>query len=212
MWKTSKAKRFKKRSNRRPFKKRYGIRVKNGKTIHYFKRTYVQTVAVNSANAFTAITSDGTNYNNFKLSQLTNYADFTSLYDQFKICGIARKYVFDRNSSEAQATVISSLPRLITVNDWNDTSALANENEALEYANCKQSRLDRVVKRYFRPQPLADPTGYANFMSKRWLPTASYITPHSGIKEALVLNSTSSVALGNLNIYTTFYIACKNPK
>lgn len=189
------------RKNNRPFKKYTGRFIKAGKTIHYFKRTFKQ--VVNLTELFTVINPDGSDVNSFKLSLLPNYSDFTSLYDEYKVCGISRKYLYEVNTAN---TGTYALPRLITVNDWNDQVAPANENEMLEYGSCKQSRLDKPVKRYFKPR-FDNTSGY---QFQKWLSTQFFTIALRGLKEAVISSTTEDI--GNVQIYTTFYIACRNSR
>lgn len=203
---------YSKKSSNRPFKKRNGSRSKNGRTIHYFKRTFKTVVALTDQ-SFYALPTDGTpSYNEFKLNQLPNYTDFTNLYDTYKICGIATKYIFDKNSSANDNT--GDIPRLITVNDYNDTTAPANESAMLEYASFKSTRLDKVVKRYIRPtQNITESVATAETFKSRWNPTANVGISHMGLKQAIISSSnTGLVALGTLTQYITFYVACRTAK
>lgn len=83
----------------RKFRKTYRRRnAKASSNIHLFKRTKVDEHTLTNA-GFVAIKSDITDnvYNDFRLDQLPNYTEFTALYDQYKICGIKQKFVFNRN-------------------------------------------------------------------------------------------------------------------
>lgn len=89
---------FKRRPYRRVrrYKRRYVKR--RPSHIHYFKRTKVDEFTITNA-GFVAIKSDvadGT-YNAFQLDQLPNYAEFTELYDTYKICAIKQKFIYNRN-------------------------------------------------------------------------------------------------------------------
>lgn len=202
------------RSARRKFGRRQMI-MKKGRIIHFFKRSYKQEISITNS-GFQAITSDGTNYNDFKLNQLPNYTDFTNLYDSYKICGIRQKFVFNRNNADVQTTTAGhELPMLITVNDYNDDGALANENEALEYSTFKQTRLDRPTKRYWRPteQTVAGGTTSTDYMKSKWTSTEAPERIHRGLKVAVdTINTATGAVVGTLCIYTTYYVACRTPK
>lgn len=204
------------RSARRKYGNRQMI-MKKGRIIHFFKRTFKQEVSITNA-GFVAIPSEtaAPRYNDFRLDQLPNYTDFTNLYDTYKICGIRRKYVFNRNSSDmGDTTAGHEIPMLITVNDSNDTTALTNENEGLEYASFKQNRLDRPTKRYFRPfiSSISAAVPNNNMVRSRWLSTAEPDYIHCGMKEAVdTISSAAGATIGTLCIYTTYYIACRTPK
>lgn len=134
----------------RRYRRHYGRRSKASSRIHLFKRTKVDEHTITNA-GFVAIKSDITDgtYNSFMLDQLPDYAEFTALYDEYKVCMIKQKYIFNRNSAEV-ASANAELPQLITVNDYNDTTALANEESALQYQTFKSQRLDKPVVRTFR--------------------------------------------------------------
>lgn len=200
-----------KRSTKRRFPRRYRRRTykkKGVQKVHFFKRVKVDEIAVSKASAFNPIYSDvaGTDYNTFNLAQLPNYTEFTALFDQYKICGIKQKYVFSRNSAEVGGSV--ELPNLVTVNDWNDTSALADEAEALQYASYKSKRLDYPISRFFRPTMAVG----QEIKKAQWLRATNTSETHYGIKQAYTIADTAAAGLGSMKIYTTFYIACRTPK
>lgn len=198
------------------FRRQVGASRRNKTFIHYFKRTTVQTVVITGNENFIQVipSAPAAAYNDYRLNQLPNYTDFTDLYDSYRICAIKRKYVFDRNSAETLSAV--ELPRLITVNDWNDTSALSTEAEALEYASCKITRLDKPTKRYFKPTTIIEDAvqGNAQVQRRKWFDCATGSDQkHLGLKEAVLMSNTNNQdGIGRLHIYTTFYIACRTPR
>lgn len=215
---------FKKYRNRNRRVRRYKRRfsrwsspTKTKQFIHYFKRTYKQTVdVVGNANAFIPVlTSSAGGYNRFRLSDCPNYTDFTNMYDSYRICGIKRKYIFNANVRETNVAAYG-LPRLITCNDFNDASAPTNEGEMLEYSSCKTSRLDRITKRYFKPSTTIEDAVQGNFQvqKRQWFDCATGADQnHHGLKEAVIVDSTNSEErIGYLHIYTTLYIACRSPR
>jgi len=184
--------------------------------VHYFKRTYHQVVNITTAitNFTPLLTADAGGYNVFKATDLPAYTDFSSLYDQFKVCGIKRKYVFNSNSVDTGST--PALPRILTVNDWTDSNALANEDEGLEYGSCKISRLDKVRSRYFKPAINIEDANQGNLqvVKNRWIETSTGVgmdQAYKGLKEALLYDSVGTAG-GLLHIYTTMYIACRTPR
>lgn len=194
-------------------KRKYGrriitSRIRTSRPIHYYKRT-VRTQLSCVDNFFTPLVSSAGVYNTYRLDQLPNYTDFTNLYDEYKINAISCKYIFDRNSSSIDNT--GDIPRLLTVEDWNDATAPVGETEMLEYASFKSARLDKVVKRYFKAHQVLS----GRTVSPQWneCTAAGVQTPHHGMKQGVVATAnTGAVPLGLLNVYTTFYIACRNAK
>lgn len=178
---------------------------KMGRLVHYFKRTMVVEKEI-TATGFQAASAAE---NAFQLDSLPNYADFTSLYDEFKICGIKRKFVFNVNSADSGT---KEIPQLITVNDFNSTDAITNENQALEYASFKSSRLDTPKSRYYKPScALTDDQGL--MFKNKWRKCGSDDDDdHIGLKWAVDTVSTAGGVIGTLRIYTTAYIACRNPR
>lgn len=183
--------------------------------IHYFKRTFVDSVALSDSFFLAPVGSLGMT-NSFTIDQLPNVTDFTSLYEEYKLCGIKRKFVYDRNSAESSATG-GIIPNLVTVNDWRDGSDLGSENAALEYKSFKVSRLDKPVSRYYKPAIAVGEAngGTGNNFIKfgAWLTTAQTDSPHFGLKWGITTNANTTVIhIGDLKVYTTVYLACRNPK
>lgn len=200
------------RSARRKFGKRQ-FKIKNGIITHFFKRTFLTEHTITNS-GFQAIPSASGVYNSWNLGQLPNSTDFTSLYDKYKICAIKIKYVFNRNSSDT-VTANHELPTLCTVYDDNDTNALSNETEAVEYANYRVNRLDRVVSRYFKPKCLNKDAGGDSVIEakRRWISREDNTHIHHGMKVGIdVVGTATGTTIGTLKVYTTFYVGCRTPK
>lgn len=195
--------------------KRFNTYRPQKKNVHFFKRTFLRTQALTDV-AFTQLTIPSGRSNDYRISDLPNYTDFTAMYDQYKICGIKHKFVFERNSSDVGATAASTMiPTLITVNDYNTPAGLSDENQALQYASCKQSRLDRVTSRYYKPVSDTAPvaSGQSANPKRQWLNTSVIDHPHHGMICSVTTSGTSGTeTLGVLKVYTTYYIACRSPR
>ena len=159
----------------------------------------------------------------FRLQDVPSYADFTNLFDQYKICGIKLRFVFNKNSSDAgvnAAPLNQFLPNIYTVIDYDDGTALSggNANTYLEYSNCHVNRLDRPFKRYFRPHIAEGAYGgvaFTRYANKKscWLDTDSTDVEHYGAKYFIdggMMGGSGTVIIGKLQVFATFYIACKN--
>lgn len=211
---------YKKRSYRKKrfFKKRTGIkRSRKGMNVHYIKRTSIKSVTLTNSTPFLAINSDsvGNAYNQFTLGQIPNFAEFQSLFDEYKICGIKLKFVFDK--TDATMSTPNSMPELWTLYDNNDQAQIANETEALQYSSLKVKRMLYPISRYFRPyQNLVSggPNATTTQVKSKWNATTQADIVHTGIKMAVrqVLASTGTTVQGNINIYTTWYVGFRNPK
>lgn len=210
------------RRGRRPFKRYYRPRYKKGQLTQFFKRTVMHNYTIQMPAAIGTylipISSDGAgHYNTFTLNNIPDYTEFTNLYDTYKICGIRQKFVFDVNNADIGTSVTppNGMPTLITVNDYNDVSALATEEEAMQYRTYRNRSLFKPISRYFKPT-MTDNTGggISNIFKRRWTPTSEADIVHLGLK-ALVAgyNFTANLtSLGRLRVYTTYYLAFRTPK
>lgn len=183
-----------------------------GKNVAFFKRTFLEEHTIQNA-AWNPIEFDSRD-NDYRLSDLPNHTEFTNLYDEYKICGIKHKFIFEKNSSEAGSSTTNILPTLITVNDYNTASPLADENTALQYHSCKMSRLDKVRSRYFKPTSDVTAVSSAQTASvkRQWINTAFPDYPHHGMLAAVTTSGTGTDTLGILKVYTTYYVACRGSK
>jgi len=73
----------------------------------------------------------------FKLDNVVNPTDFTNLYDSYKINKITLYLERQLNSTGTVAVANPTNKRLRVVHDYNDNNILANEDQYLEYSNCK---------------------------------------------------------------------------
>lgn len=184
----------------------YRRRVKTNPLVHHFKRT-VRLTPIAAGAAFA-----GYGYS-FTLSQLPAVAEFTNLFDQYRINKIVLKFVPDKNSAEFGAAT-SPIPTFHTVLDYNDATAPATLNEMLEYANHRMTRGSAVHTRVFTPASLdavaaGGATSLSNPTWKQWLSTSASNIDHFGLKagwEGGVVNSC------NIFPYLTIYFSCKSVK
>lgn len=213
-----KYRRYRKYRKRPRFHRKFKRYSRVGRTkairVHYFKRTMVEDILIRDK----GFTSGGTLGSSFssKLNDLPAASEFIALYDTYKICGIKKKFVFTKSSADVDGDATNELPTLITVNDFNDSDNLVNEDQALQYASYKARRLDKIVSRYYRPCLMMITNSItANSLSSksRWLSTASPDVDHFGMKWAIdTIGITNTVSLGHLRVYTTYYIAFMGPK
>lgn len=176
----------------------------------FVKRTSLTELTVDDS-GFQALVIAGRS-NDYRLGDIPNYQDIANMYDEYKMCGIKHKFVFERNSAEVNTTN-KIMPTLITVNDFNTQAALTTEGQALEYSSCKISRLDQVTTRYFRPKAQIKADGTDTAIAKSvWINTDTDNCPHLGLLGTIVTSGAGINVLGVLKIYTTYYIACRRAK
>lgn len=145
----------------------------------------------------------------YTLALVSGYANF-DLYDHIKLCAVRNKYIFNRNSADVNQ-VGDEIPYLLTCNDWNDGNEPGSEATMMEYPSFKMSRLDRYTQRYFKPSMNSgtDSTKHIGWLDESLAANVA----HYGLKVAVrTTGTTGAITLGTLDVYTTYYIALKNPK
>lgn len=183
------------------------------KAFSFKRKTYIETITVNNLADFMKGYS-------FSLSQLNNATEYTNLFDQFRICGIAitlMPSVTDFSAASGVTMTNFAMPEVRSIIDKDDASNPTSFNEMYEYNNCKITRGHREHKRFWKPAILS--ASYETAVSSaytprfnQWLSTTDPATPHYGVK--IGINALGSAAAGNMyyRMYATFYIQCKNPK
>lgn len=193
----------------RKYKKKTGMmgkyRVKsklNNTKIYAFKRTVVPTSFTAAGDGVTATTKAYSH----SLSDLPNYTEFTSLFDQYKITGIKVK-CYPRTDEVVTAGSSSSF--LYYAIDYDDANA-PGATDLQQYQNCKTVRGDRPFYFYFVPR-VANAvysgsafTSYGN--TRQWIDAASSGVPHYGWK--LYWNPTSFAT--GYDMVWTYYVKFRN--
>lgn len=128
----------------------------------------------------------------FRLDNVTAANDFVSLYDMYKINKIQLflEPLYTDNSQIAAAQPIQK--KLLVVHDYNDATPLTDEDEYLQYGNCRRyfpwSRRGIRITLYPKLNNIIEnvggaATGYTSLNSnKQFLNISSDEVPHFGIK------------------------------
>nr|WAE42873.1 MAG: capsid protein [Cressdnaviricota sp.] len=111
------------------------------------KRSFQGAVITSSVSANVATTFT------FKLSDVPNAADFTNLFDQYRIVAVKCRFYPQSNSFNA---VISGTPNYsgmfyYTI-DHDDSGTLSSLAAALEYNSCKMTNVYHPISVFFRPK------------------------------------------------------------
>lgn len=188
-----------------------GTKVNIGRKPYFFKRTYRTSYAV--TDTFTS------RANAHMLANLPNQSEFVALFDSYKILAIRAKFIYNMNGAVGPATATNFLPELVTCNDYDDATPLASITDFEQYDSFKIKRLDRPITRYFKPK-VAQPAyqagafnGYARPEKVPWLDCASNAIEHYGLKYAIRADTQGGVGMntiGTIDIYWTYYIACRD--
>lgn len=153
----------------------------------------------------------------FNLDQLAEEADFQSLYDSYKIKKIILSLEPQFSGTNASAAPYQNWLRV--VHDYDDITPLTTQNQYLEYAGCKshlvtQPRIIRIPL-YPKIQTINQTSGGTGLITRpvksTWLPTASDLVDHLGLK-IMVPSCGLSVGSVLFLVRATFVIQMKNSK
>lgn len=179
-------------------------------TVHSFKRNFASFTATGSV-AYAPYQS----YTNIALNQVVNAAEFSALFDQFRITYCVTKFWL-RVDPSAQTASSASYPKLYWTRDYNDQTILSQQ-EMRERGDLKIAILkpDRPVLMKFKPNLLTQQTytgvGTSSYtpVFGRWIDMGSTGAVHYGCKWNIddLTNTNYKV-----DIETTVYFQCKNLK
>lgn len=156
----------------------------------------------------------------FQLSNVINHAEFTALYDSYRILG-ARVY-FDY-SPDIQAVGPGSnmgshaYPKLWVMRDYDDATAvtidLMNESNRSKCLRFNDSRT--TLSMYVRPaaqQMMYEGVATTAYSPKwrPWIDCANDDVPHYGLK--VVAQGIPSMDLGAITVRIKYYLQFKNPQ
>lgn len=197
-FKLGKRKPWLKRNLRKRPVRRVGIR----QPVQYFKRT----LFVKAAYASSAVT-DTLFSRKFALSDLANYTEFTSLYDQYKI----RAIKFSLIPRVTEADTSQSVPTVSTCIDFDDNTAPSSIDDMVQYQNFKMTRGNKIHNRYWKPAVSSmawnSGVGTAYTVSKNlWIDVGSSGIPYFGIKGCIQ----QSAVAQTFDLKVDYYMMFKN--
>lgn len=182
-----------------------------GNKVYKFKRTW-QASNINSAVTF------GNSAFAFKLSDLPNSTEFTTLFDSYRITGVKMTLIPQFTQSDLVDAVPGgtnkSTPNVYTVLDYDDNTALSNAVDYFQYDTFRLHRGARVVKRFCRPKLQASANvGGAGTLAlqesnKRWVDCNQASVLYFGIKVGL--DSTTVATDVQYRVYFTYYLDFKS--
>jgi len=169
-----------------------------------FRRTY--SITILSAN--TGVTANGFS---FSLSNLPNYTEFTSLYDQYRILQASVSFLPYANSSSS-GSVTGSFPGIIASAIDYDDASLPGTTDLQQYESYKRNPAFLEFVRTIKPRVAIATyngstfTGYANQYAP-WIDANSPNVPHYGLK-TVIFNSTytTSTPVYEVEVQLTFQV------
>lgn len=204
------------RRMRRPMRK---PRVMRRKYRYTGKKSYKKIVEIKRVVQLTNKVTSAADQNivyTFKLSDLPNYTEITSLYDQYKIKSVQLKIVPTKTESDvSNSSLTTSIYPLHSVLDFSDATALTGINDYLQYSTYKMTSPMRMLKRFCYPKQLQyayDQTSGAAALAdikNSWIRSESPDIQHLGIK---VLIPASTVNILAYQVFATYYVLAKQTK
>jgi len=209
------------RKTRRPVRyvkrnKRYGYYAKRSSTnLHRYTRMEAQ-----DGGAFRSLSCNfgATGWNatalTFDLSRVTDYAEFTSLYDNYKITGVKVSFDYTPDVLPASPVGDTFVPKIWCVRDYND-AATPNIDDMTQSTRVKVFRLfpGKTYSIFLRPAVLQQV--YKSVVSSgnvpkwnQWIDCNDYAVPHYGLK--LVTQGFPSVNMGSVSLRIKYYLKFKN--
>lgn len=206
--------RMKKRSYRRNrFGKYTKRRVASRNKTLYFKRKALSAVVTQTTMAAPDLFGKAT----FALQYVTNYSDFTNLFDRYKIKAVKTDFHF-MGAPVTSLQTQNANPTLFTVVDYNDDTTPASTASLLEYGKCRTHQFGpnrTVASVYFKPKLRASSwdesgalAGNYNPTTEPWLFIQNPGISHYGLKYGITGLSLSNA----IEIYTTYYLAMRDSK
>lgn len=157
----------------------------------------------------------------FTLADLTNYNEFTNLFDKYRITGIKARF-FPRMNVNAHSDVSATwteIPPIMTVIDYDDATA-GDYTVLQQYENVKIHNEFKPFSLYFKPLMAVATYGGAAFTSYGSGPKNMWIDCNSAGVEYYALKwATPIYSLGNndthppaWDVMFTYYIDFKYPR
>lgn len=188
---------------------RKAAKVNVQKDLHYFRR---HTTLPN-------IPSDGLTLQRFgawtfKLNDLPNVGEFTSLFDRYMITHVKLR-IRIQNDPATQAGNASNYPQLYYVRDFDDAISPSSIDHLREHSRMKSLMLKPYRESIINIKPcvltnLNDNVGYVLSPKwKQWIDCASTTVPHYGIKFGIdnLINANY-----NILVRATYYFRCKDTR
>jgi hypothetical protein len=147
----------------------------------------------------------------FALSQIPNYANLTSLYDDYQIEKVELKFYLRLSQSVAEA-----LPRLSVIPDFDDAVAPPSTGALFNHPRVKQHVFTEahpefticLEPRVSIPAYQGAVTGYTVAPTKVWVDCANAGVQHYGVKYAVETFSNTSQYI---DVYAKYFLSMRNP-
>lgn len=159
----------------------------------------------------------------FRAANVQTFADFSALYDQYKITGVSVKIIPCSDSATSQSS--GFLPTLYYARDQDESAIPPNEADLRERQDVKSTRLTKPVKIWI-PNPklqvdINQTTGIPDpaLVASGWINCSNTIAQHNGLKmwfKNVDLRAQGAGGLtGTITAFRfecTYYLKFRNPQ
>lgn len=162
---------------------------------------------------------------NFRLSYLTNVAEYSALFDQYRINCVVVKIVWrSSTASVIESSVNNSvgMPIMYHCLDFDDSTTPVSVAELRERGNCRMTyfsplKRTQTIKLYPRNLNTIFRTGVSNAYAlgrrKAWLDMTNTDVDHYGVKLAVEMpQAGGTIVEGYFDIINTVYFQCKGQR
>lgn len=198
------------------------MRKKTQNKIHSFVR-WCDKDTTYGVTGLNSIVETGSNQNltyQFKLDNVVNPLDFTNLYDSYKINKIT---LFLEPTSNQTINYSQGIQRKVcVVHDYNDANNLTQEDDYLEYSNCRRYSPLRQIKITLYPKlnnAIENVGGSVNAFTSMnanrvWLNINDDEVPHFGLKVFIPAGITTvgDPPIQTFRVRAKYHISLKNSK
>lgn len=194
-----------KRSYRRRFSKRTRYSKRTGQKIYMFKRN-VSLGVITISNI-----SDTFGAYDFSLNDVPNSAEFTDLFDMYKINCVKITFIPQQTQSVSIGAVNNpdASARFYSAIDYNDSAAPSAITDIQEYQTCKVTPILRQHKRIIYKPKIA----LSNIVTMTpWLATSTPSVNYHGLKYAIEAMSSSTTTTMTYSVECKYYMSFKNVK
>lgn len=185
--------------------------------IYNFKRTYFTTLTYTYNGTLTE--SHGSFI--FKLSDLQNNSEFTSLFDQYRIKAIKAQFIPRFNSQGAADTsgTWTHVPPILTVIDYDDGDSGQDNSSLVQYQNCKCHYEYKPFTLFFRPRAAMAGYGGGAFTSygqaklNQWFDCSNSNVEYYALKWAsLGYSASNNGDAPSWDVIFTYYLQFRYPR
>jgi len=152
----------------------------------------------------------------FLLSALPNFAEFTALFDQYRIEKVSMKFVLDIADGALNST--TKYPRIAIAPDFNNQNAPSSEDILLQYPQCQIyqfSATNRELSVDIKPMVAATVfrtgiTSAYTMQTPGWLDVATSDVPHYGLRYYISNHNTTAFGSTRIRTYLKYHMAFRN--